>query len=123
MKQSEKQNSGFPDILMRIQDLSACGKHEFQKLQKDMDLKKKSEIDELACTEQKLSAVVKDVEHHIAELQERLQQELQHAKQEAREAVEAIVVVVVVVIVIIIIIIIYLVFQRSTRVGIELANR
>ena len=37
MKQSEKQNSGFPDILMRIQDLSACGKHEFQKLQKDMD--------------------------------------------------------------------------------------
>jgi dynactin 1 len=39
MKQFEKQNSRFPDTLVRIQDLSAHGKHEFQKLQKDMDKK------------------------------------------------------------------------------------
>jgi dynactin 1 len=52
-------------------------------------IKKKSEIDELACTKQKLSAIVEDTEHLIADLQEQLQQELQHAKQEAREAVEA----------------------------------
>jgi len=37
MKQSKQQNSRFPDTLMRIGDMSAHGKHEFQKLQKDMD--------------------------------------------------------------------------------------
>lgn len=52
-------------------------------------IKKKTEIDELAGTKQKLSTIVEDTEHHIADLQEQLQQELQHAKQEAREAVEA----------------------------------
>lgn len=40
MKQSEEQDSRFPDTLVRIQDLSAHVKHEFQKLQKDMDKKK-----------------------------------------------------------------------------------
>jgi hypothetical protein len=37
--------------------------------------KKKSEIDELACTKQKLSAIVEDMEYHIADLQEQIQQE------------------------------------------------
>jgi len=32
---------------------------------------------------------VEDTKYHIPDLQEQLQQELQHAKQEAREAVEA----------------------------------
>jgi len=50
---------------------------------------KKNEIDELARTKQKLRAIVEDTKYHIADLQEQLQQELQHAKQEAREAVEA----------------------------------
>lgn len=89
MKQPEQHNSIFPDTLMGIRDLSAYGKHEFQKLKKDLDLKKKNEFDELASTKQKLSAIVEDMEHHIADLQEQLQQELQHVKQEARETVEA----------------------------------
>ena len=37
MKQPEQQNSTFPDTLMGIRDLSAHGKHEFQKLKDDMD--------------------------------------------------------------------------------------
>ena len=32
---------------------------------------------------------MEDTKYHIPDLQEQLQQELQHAKQEAREAVEA----------------------------------
>lgn len=52
------------------------------------------EIDELACTKQKLSAIVEGMEHHIADLQEQLQRELQHAKQEAREAVKAIIIII-----------------------------
>jgi formate-dependent nitrite reductase cytochrome c552 subunit len=52
-------------------------------------IKKATEIDELAGTKLKLSTIVEDTEHHIAELQEQLQQELQHAKQEARGAAEA----------------------------------
>jgi predicted RNase H-like nuclease (RuvC/YqgF family) len=51
--------------------------------------KKKSKIDELACTKQKLTGTVEHMEYHIADLQEQLQHELQHVKQEAREAVEA----------------------------------
>jgi hypothetical protein len=34
------------------------------------------------------------MEHHIADLQEQLQRELQHAKQEAREAVKAIIIII-----------------------------
>ena len=47
-------------------------------------IKKTTEIDELAGTNQKLSTIVEDTEHHIPDLQKQLQQELQHAKQEAR---------------------------------------
>lgn len=54
-----------------MRDLSAHEKHEFQKLQKDMD-QKKSEIMELGRTKEKLSARVEEMEHQIADLQEQV---------------------------------------------------
>lgn len=54
-----------------MRDLSAHEKHEFQKLQKDLD-QKKSEILELGRTKEKLSARVEEMEHQIADLQEQV---------------------------------------------------
>jgi dynactin 1 len=54
-----------------MRDLSAHEKHEFQKLQKDLD-QKKSEIAELARTKEKLSTRVEEMEHQIADLQEQV---------------------------------------------------
>jgi dynactin 1 len=54
-----------------MRDLSAHEKHEFQKLQKDLD-QKKSEIAELARTKEKLSSRVEEMEHQIADLQEQV---------------------------------------------------
>lgn len=54
-----------------MRDLLAHEKHEFQKLQKDMD-QKKSEILELSRTKEKLSARVEEMEHQIADLQEQV---------------------------------------------------
>lgn len=54
-----------------MRDLSAHEKHEYQKLQKDLE-QKKSEILELSRTKEKLSARVEEMEHQIADLQEQV---------------------------------------------------
>ncbi|XP_012255651.2 dynactin subunit 1 isoform X2 [Athalia rosae] len=71
MKQLEQQNGRLRETLVRMRDLSAHEKHEFQKLQKDLD-QKKSEILELGRTKEKLSARVEEMEHQIADLQEQV---------------------------------------------------
>lgn len=55
----------------RMRDLSAHEKHEFQKLQKDLDLRK-SEIAELARTKEKLSSRVEEMDNQISDLQEQV---------------------------------------------------
>jgi len=67
----EQQNNRLRETLVKMRDLSAHEKHEFQKLQKDMD-QKKSEILELGRTKEKLSARVEEMEHQIADLQEQV---------------------------------------------------
>ncbi|XP_025835854.1 dynactin subunit 1-like [Agrilus planipennis] len=47
LKQLEQQNARLRETLVRMRDLTAHDKHEFQKLMKDMD-QKKSEIAELS---------------------------------------------------------------------------
>ncbi|CAL7938233.1 unnamed protein product [Xylocopa violacea] len=71
IKQLEQQNNRLRETLVRMRDLSAHEKHEFQKLQKDLD-QKKSEILELGRTKEKLSARVEEMEHQIADLQEQV---------------------------------------------------
>ncbi|XP_054004461.1 dynactin subunit 1 isoform X2 [Hylaeus anthracinus] len=71
VKQLEQQNNRLRETLVRMRDLSAHEKHEFQKLQKDLD-QKKSEILELGRTKEKLSARVEEMEHQIADLQEQV---------------------------------------------------
>ena len=71
VKQLEQQNTRLRDTLVRMRDLSAHEKHEFQKLQKDLE-QKKSEILELSRTKEKLSARVEEMEHQIADLQEQV---------------------------------------------------
>lgn len=71
IKQLEQQNSRLRETLVKMRDLSAHEKHEFQKLQKDLD-QKKSEILELGRTKEKLSARVEEMEHQIADLQEQV---------------------------------------------------
>ncbi|XP_014615436.1 PREDICTED: dynactin subunit 1 isoform X3 [Polistes canadensis] len=71
VKQLEQQNSRLRETLVRMRDLSAHEKHEFQKLQKDLD-QKKSEILELGRTKEKLSSRVEEMEHQIADLQEQV---------------------------------------------------
>lgn len=71
IKQLEQQNNRLRETLVKMRDLSAHEKHEFQKLQKDMD-QKKSEIMELGRTKEKLSARVEEMEHQIADLQEQV---------------------------------------------------
>lgn len=51
--------------------MSAHDKHEFQKLQKDLD-QRKSENAELSRTKEKLSARVEELEGQIADLQEQV---------------------------------------------------
>jgi len=67
----EQQNNRLRETLVKMRDLLAHEKHEFQKLQKDMD-QKKSEILELSRTKEKLSARVEEMEHQIADLQEQV---------------------------------------------------
>ncbi|KAI4502462.1 hypothetical protein M0802_002374 [Mischocyttarus mexicanus] len=71
IKQLEQQNSRLRETLVRMRDLSAHEKHEFQKLQKDLD-QKKSEILELGRTKEKLSSRVEEMEHQVADLQEQV---------------------------------------------------
>lgn len=59
------------DTLVRLRDLSAHDKHEYQKLLKDID-QKKSEIVELGKTKEKLSARVEEMEQQIGDLQEQV---------------------------------------------------
>lgn len=54
-----------------MRDLVAHDKHEYQKLQKDLD-QKKSEIAELSRTKEKLSAQVESLEEQVADLQEQV---------------------------------------------------
>ncbi|XP_033220366.1 dynactin subunit 1 isoform X2 [Belonocnema kinseyi] len=71
VKQLEQQNARLRETLVRMRDFSAHEKHEFQKLQKDLE-QKKSEIMELSRTKEKLSARVEEMEHQIADLQEQV---------------------------------------------------
>lgn len=71
VKQLEQQNARLRETLVKLRDLSAHDKHEYQKLLKDMD-QKKSEIAELGRTKEKLSARVEDMEQQIADLQEQV---------------------------------------------------
>lgn len=55
----------------RMRDLVAHDKHEYQKLQKDID-QKNSEVAELSRTKEKLSSLVETLEEQIADLQEQV---------------------------------------------------
>lgn len=71
MKQLQQQNARLRETLVRLRDLSAHDKHEYQKLLKDID-QKKSEIVELGKTKEKLSARVEEMEQQLADLQEQV---------------------------------------------------
>ncbi|XP_025834813.1 dynactin subunit 1 [Agrilus planipennis] len=71
LKQLEQQNARLRETLVRMRDLTAHDKHEFQKLMKDMD-QKKSEIAELSRTKEKLSTRVEELEQQVADLQEQV---------------------------------------------------
>ena len=58
-------------ICYRLRDLSAHEKHEAQKLQKELDVRR-SEITELSHTKEKLSARQEEMEQQIADLQEQV---------------------------------------------------
>lgn len=71
LKQLQQQNARLRETLIKLRDLSAHEKHEYQKLLKDID-QKKSEISELGKTKEKLSARVEEMEQQIADLQEQV---------------------------------------------------
>ncbi|XP_074029594.1 dynactin subunit 1 isoform X2 [Leptinotarsa decemlineata] len=71
IKQLQQQNARLRETLVRLRDLSAHEKHEYQKLMKDID-QKKSEITELGKTKEKLSSRVEEMEQQIADLQEQV---------------------------------------------------
>lgn len=71
VKQLQQQNQRLRETLIKLRDLSAHDKHEYQKLLKDMD-QKKSEVAELGRTKEKLSTRVEDLEQQISDLQEQV---------------------------------------------------
>ncbi|XP_049862850.1 dynactin subunit 1 isoform X4 [Schistocerca gregaria] len=71
VKQLEQQNLRLRETLVRMRDLSAHEKHEFQKLQKEFE-QKKSEVAELARTKEKLSSRIEEMENQVADLQEQV---------------------------------------------------
>ncbi|XP_066262436.1 dynactin subunit 1 [Euwallacea similis] len=71
VNQLQQQNARLRETLVRLRDLSAHDKHEYQKLLKDID-QKKSEITELGKTKEKLSAKVEAMELQISDLQEQV---------------------------------------------------
>ena len=71
IKQLEQQNARLKETLVKMRDLSAHDKHEYQKLMKELD-QKKSEIAELGRTKEKLSLRVEVMEQQIADLQEQV---------------------------------------------------
>ncbi|KAL0271853.1 UNVERIFIED_CONTAM: hypothetical protein PYX00_008817 [Menopon gallinae] len=70
-KQLQQQNARLRETVVKMRDLVAHDKHEYQKLQKDLD-QKKSEIAELSRTKEKLSALVETFEEQVADLQEQV---------------------------------------------------
>lgn len=71
LKQLEQQNTRLRETLVRMRDLSAHEKHEIQKLQKELEMKK-SEVLELQRTKEKLSSRVDELEAQIVDLQEQV---------------------------------------------------
>uniref|UniRef100_A0A6P7G1R3 Dynactin subunit 1 n=1 Tax=Diabrotica virgifera virgifera TaxID=50390 RepID=A0A6P7G1R3_DIAVI len=71
LKQLHQQNARLRETVVRLRDLSAHEKHEYQKLLKDID-QKKSEITELGKTKEKLSTRVEEMEQMISDLQEQV---------------------------------------------------
>lgn len=71
VKQLEQQNARLRETLVRLRDLSAHEKHEYQKLVKDME-QKNSEIAELGRTKEKLSSRVEELERQLLDLQEQV---------------------------------------------------
>lgn len=71
LKQLEQQNSRLRETLVRMRDLSAHEKHEIQKLQKELEMKK-SEVLELQRIKEKLSGRVDEMEAQIVDLQEQV---------------------------------------------------
>ncbi|XP_065349335.1 dynactin subunit 1 isoform X2 [Cloeon dipterum] len=71
MKQLMQQNAKLKETLVRLRDLSAHEKHEFSKMQKELEMRR-SEIQELSRTKEKLSARVEEMEQQVSELQEQV---------------------------------------------------
>jgi len=71
LKQLDQQNTRLRETLVRMRDLSAHEKHEIQKLQKELEMKK-SEVQELQRTKEKLSSRVDELEAQISDLQEQV---------------------------------------------------
>ncbi|XP_059468998.1 dynactin subunit 1 isoform X2 [Neocloeon triangulifer] len=71
MKQLMQQNAKLKETLVRLRDLSAHEKHESSKMQKELEMRR-SEIQELSRTKEKLSTRVEELEQQIAELQEQV---------------------------------------------------
>lgn len=59
------------DFFCRMRDVVAQGRHDYQKLMKDVD-QKKSEIAELSRTKEKLSSRVEQLEEQVVDLQEQV---------------------------------------------------
>lgn len=71
LKQLELQNSRLRETLVRMRDMSAHEKHEIQKLQKELEMKK-SEVLELQRIKEKLTGRVDEMEAQIVDLQEQV---------------------------------------------------
>lgn len=70
-KQLEQQNARLKETLVRMRDLSAHEKHEIQKLNKELELKK-SEVMELQRIKEKLTTKVDELEGQFVDLQEQV---------------------------------------------------
>lgn len=70
-KQLEQQNARLKETLVRMRDLSAHEKHEIQKLNKELELKK-SEVMELQRIKEKLTTRVDELEGQFVDLQEQV---------------------------------------------------
>ncbi|GFY78251.1 dynactin subunit 1 [Trichonephila inaurata madagascariensis] len=71
VKQLEQQNERLKEALVKLRDLSAQEKQEYQRAQKEID-QQKSEINELSRAKEKLSLLVDDYEKQLGELKEQV---------------------------------------------------
>ncbi|KFM67674.1 Dynactin subunit 1, partial [Stegodyphus mimosarum] len=71
VKQLEQQNERLKEALVKMRDLSAQEKQEYQRTQKELD-QAKSEISELSRAKEKLSLLVDDYEKQLGELKEQV---------------------------------------------------